>query len=163
MKKLQSILSGLLVCVMLISICPFAVQAAPTFPAETDPFAEDRYLDPIDQEKPFFDEILPEIRKNIKENNKHSISPYYDEFPLANNPENFQGLGSTSYANINGKVVTAESFYRLPNESLSDPNNGMGLMIYQCIQYKLKHPEEDVKITFSSYRTSATASVCVLP
>ena len=134
-----------------------------TFPSETDPFVSDFLIGDTDQSAPFFDVILPAIKANIKENNKHSISPYYDEFPLANNPENFQGLGSTTYANINGKTVTAEAFYRLKDESLHDPNAGMGLLIYQCIQYKLKHPEEDVKITFSSYRTSVTASVCVLP
>jgi hypothetical protein len=39
----------------------------------------------------------------------------------------------------------------------------MGLLIYQCIQYKLAHPDEDVEIAFSTYRTSATAAVCVLP
>lgn len=134
-----------------------------TFPSETDPFVADFLIGDTDQSAPFFDVILPAIRENIEVNNTHSISPYYDEFPLANNPENFQGLGSTTYANINGKTVTAEAFYRLKDESLHDPNAGMGLLIYQCIQYKLKHPEEDVKITFSSYRTSVTASVCVLP
>lgn len=134
-----------------------------TFPSETNAFVDNYYIGATDQDAPFFDTVLPAIKANIKENNKHSITPYYDEFPLANNPENFQGLGSTTYANINGKTVTAEAFYRLTNESLHDPNAGMGLLIYQCIQYKLKHPEEDVKITFSSYRTSVTASVCVLP
>ena len=133
------------------------------FPSETDPFVKDFLIGETDQDAPFFEVILPAIKANISENNKHSISPYYDEFPLANNPENFQGLGSTTYANINGQTVTAEAFYRLTNEALHDPNAGMGLLIYQCIQYKLKHPEEDVKITFSSYRTSVTASVCVLP
>ena len=134
-----------------------------TFPSETDPIVADFLVGETDQDAPFFDVILPAIRENIEENNKHSISPYYDEFPLANNPENFQGLGSATYANINGKTVTAEAFYRLKDESLCDPNAGLGLMIYQCIQYKMKHPEEDVKICFSSYRTSVTASVCVLP
>ena len=133
------------------------------FPSETNAFVKDYYVGATDQDAPFFETILPAIRENIEENNKHSITPYYDKMPLANNPENFQGLGSSTYENINGKTVTAEAFYRLKNESLHDPNAGFGLMVYQCIQYKLKHPEEDVKITFSSYRTSVTASVCVLP
>lgn len=133
------------------------------FPSETNPFAKTLYVEATNTEEPFFDVILPEIEKNIKKNNTHSITPYYDKFPVANNPENFQGLGHTTYADINGKTVTAEAFYRVHNESLSDPNNGMGLLIYQCIQYKRSHPEEDVKITFSSYRTSASASVCVIP
>ena len=133
------------------------------FPSETNSFVKDYYVEATDQKSPFFEKILPAIAASVKANNKHSISPYYDKMPLANNPENFQGLGSTTYANINGKTVTAENFYRVSGDSLYDPNYGMGLLIYQCIQYKLKHPEEDVKITFSSYRTSATASVCVLP
>ena len=163
MNRLKKLSLYLFTCLLIIGGSVALACAAETFPSETNAFDPDYYLEPINQEKPFFEEVLPEIRKNIKENNKHSVTPYYDAFPLANNPENFQGLGSTTYANINGKTVTAEAFYRIPNEALCDPNNGLGLLIYQCIQYKLAHPEEDVKITFSSYRTSATASVCVIP
>lgn len=152
-----------MVCAFSVCVCSNDAFAATSFPSEKNPFVSNYYIGSTDTDKPFFDEVLPEIQKNIKTNNKHSISPYYDAFPLANNPENFQGLGSTTYANINGKTVTAEAFYRVRNEGLCDPNNGMGLLIYQCIQYKRAHPEEDVKITFSSYRTSVTASVCVLP
>lgn len=163
MKKFRITVICVLVCAIILGGGIALAQASGAFPSETNPFVENYYVEPINQKAPFFDVVLPEIAKNIKENNKHSISPYYDEMPLANNPENFQGLGSTTYANINGKTVTAEAFYRLKNESLCDPNYGMGLLIYQCIQYKRAHPEEDVKITFSSYRTSVTAAVCVLP
>lgn len=163
MKKFNSIILCILVCAIFLGVGIAHAQAQGNFPSETNPFVKDYYVEPINQDAPFFDVILPQIAKNIKENNKHSISPYYDKMPLANNPENFQGLGSTTYANINGQTVTAEAFYRVRNESLCDPNNGMGLLIYQCIQYKRAHPEEDVKITFSSYRTSVTAAVCVLP
>ena len=163
MKKLRSIFILILTVSLLMGEASLLARGAAKFPSETDPFGTTYYIGETDVDKPFFDEILPEIAKNIKENNKHTISPYYDAFPLANNPENFQGLGHTTYANINGKTVTAEAFYRVKNEGLNDPNNGMGLLIYQCIQYKRAHPEEDVKITFSSYRTSAAAAVCVLP
>lgn len=163
MKKIKSIISCLLAGIILLGMFPVTSVAASAFPSETDPFVSNYYVGETNQKEPFFDSVLPKIEKNIKENNKHSISPYYDKMPVANNPENFQGLGSTTYANINGKTVTAEAFYRLTNESLCDPNNGMGLLIYQCIQYKRKHPSEDVKITFSSYRTSVTAAVCVIP
>lgn len=163
MKRIFKAVTSVLLCLVLIFSSLVFTEAKITIPSETDPFVTNYYIGATDQSSPFFDVILPEIAKNIKTNNKHSISPYYDEFPVANNPENFQGLGSTTYANINGKTVTAEAFYRVHNESLSDPNNGMGLLIYQCIQYKRAHPEEDVKITFSSYRTSVTAAVCVLP
>ena len=138
-------------------------QESKSFPSETNAFVKDFLIDQTNQDSPFFTTILPEIAANIKENNKHSITKYFDALPKANNPENFQGLSSTTYANINGKTVTAESFYRVHGDSLYDPNCGMGLLLYQCIQYKLKHPDEDVKITFSSYRTSVTAAVCVIP
>ena len=163
MKKFRISMVCILVCAIFLGggLAIAFAKGAP--PSEKDPFVSNYYIGETDQSEPFFDVVLPRIAANIEEYNKHSISPYYDKMPLANNPENFQGLGSTTYANINGKVVTAEAFYRLRNESLNDPNNGMGLLIYQCIQYKRVHPEEDVKITFSSYRTSATAAVCVLP
>ena len=133
------------------------------FPSETNAFVKDYLIGATDQGSPFFEKIMPQIAANIKENNTHSVTKYYDALPLANNPENFQGLSSSRYENINGKTVTAESFYRVYGDSLHDPNCGMGLLLYQCIQYKLKHPDEDVKVTFSSYRTSVTASVCVIP
>lgn len=142
---------------------PIQASAATEFPSETNSFGKDVYVKETNIDEPFFDVILPKIRENIKENNTHTLTPYYDKLPLANNPENFQGLGHTTYANINGKTVTAEAFYRFHDESLSDPNNGLGLLVFQCIEYKRAHPDEDVKITFSSYRTSATASVCVIP
>ena len=138
-------------------------EESPKFPSETNSFVNDYLIGATDQSSPFFETIMPQIAANIKENNKHSVNKYFDELPVANNPENFQGLNSTKYENINGKTVTAESFYRVYGESLNDPNCGMGLLLYQCIQYKLKHPEEDVKVTFSSYRTSASAAVCVVP
>ncbi len=163
MKNLKRIILCGLLCALCLGCLTAVASAATKFPSETNPFVSNYYVEPINQEAPFFDKVLPEIKKNIKTNNKHTISPYYDALPLANNPENLQSLGSTSYAKINGKTVTADAFFRVKNESLSDPNNGMGLLIYQCIEYKRKHPEEDVKIWFSSYRTSVTASVCVIP
>ena len=163
MKQLTKIFLGVIVCFMALCIGSTYAEAAGSFPSETNPFGTNYYVGATNQEEPFFESVLPEIAKNIKENNTHTISPYFDKLPKANNPENFQGLGSTSYANINGKTVTAEGFYRVRNDSLHDPNAGMGLLIYQCIQYKLAHPDEDVEIAFSTYRTSVTASVCVLP
>ncbi len=163
MKKIKTSILGFLVCVFVLSVGFIHAQAAETFPSETNPFGSNYYIGSTDQKNPFFETVLPAIAANIKENNKHTISPYYDKLPLANNPENFQGLGSATYANINGKTVTAEAFYRVKGDSLHDPNAGMGILIYQCIQYKLAHPEEDVAISFTTYRTSPTAAVCVIP
>lgn len=163
MKKFKILIASILVCAIGLGGVFALAQSDIKIPSETNPFGEDFLIEETDQSKPFFTKILPEIKNNIEENNKHSISEYFDALPVANNPENFQGLGSTSYANINGNTVTAEAFYRVVGDSLHDPNAGMGLLIYQCIQYKLKHPDENVEIAFSTYRTSATASVCVLP
>ncbi len=163
MKKHLRIILIILLCAFILGEGLAFIQAQSASYSETNSFASTYYIGKTDQKKPFFDVILPEIEKNIKENNKHSLTPYYDAFPVANNPENFQGLGSTSYANINGETVTAEAFLRHYGDSLHDPNAGMGLLLFQCIQYKRAHPEEDVKLTMSYYRTSASASVCVIP
>lgn len=161
-RHLKPILIVLL-CIVLAGGGFALIYAQSATYSETNAFVSNYYIGATDQKKPFFEVVLPEIAKNIKENNKNSLTPYYDAFPVANNPENFQGLGSTTYANINGETVTAEAFLRLYGDSLHDPNAGMGLLLYQCIQYKLAHPDEDVKLTMSYYRTSATASVCVIP
>lgn len=163
MKKSTKRLAFTLACVLVIGSGVGIALALADPPSETNAFGGDYYVPPINQNAPFFDVVLPEIEENIAEYNQNSVTPYYDALPELNNPENFQGLGSTTYANINGKTVTAEAFYRVSSDSACDPNCGMGLLIYQCIQYKRAHPEEDVKITFSSYRTSASAAVCVLP
>ncbi len=173
MKKFLKLTAFILLCAIVLGESIPLVHAQTEYisgtkasfniPSEPDPFVTNVYVDKINQEAPFFDVVLPHIAANIKEYNTHTISPHFDKLPELNNPENFQGLGHTTYANINGKTVTAESLFRVYNESSSDPNNGLGLLIYQCIQYKRAHPEEDVKITFSSYRTSCTAAVCVIP
>ena len=163
MKKHSRIRYIVLVCILLLGGGFILARADGEKGTETNAFVSNYYIGATNQDEPFFEVILPKIAKNIKENNKKSITPYFDKLPQANNPENFQGLGSTTYADINGKTVTAEAFMRVYGDSLHDPNAGMGLMIYQCIQYKLANPKQDVKITFSSYRTSATAAVCVLP
>ena len=61
------------------------------FPSETNAFVKDYLIGATDQGSPFFEKIMPQIAANIKENNTHSVTKYYDALPLANNPENFQG------------------------------------------------------------------------
>ncbi|MBQ4612106.1 MAG: hypothetical protein IJB26_00995 [Clostridia bacterium] len=163
MKKWKKWLALVMALVIAVGGGLLLADALSAPPSETNAFAGDYYVPPINQFAPFFDVILPQIEENIEEYNTHTVTPSFDKLPVLNNPENFQGLGSTTYANINGKTVTAEAFYRVSSDSAHDPNCGMGLLIYQCIQYKRAHPDEDVKICFSSYRTSASASVCVIP
>ena len=80
---------------------------------------------------------------------------------ISNNETNFVSRATNSYANINGKTVAVDLFYREPNEILNNPNVGQGLMVWQCIDYKKAHPDEDVYITLSSFHFSIYASVCV--
>lgn len=117
------------------------------------------YVGETDENNPFFEsEFLL-----VDPSTAGSINKNYDKFAQLNNPTNFQSRGVASYANINGKTVTADAFYKDYNKAVGDPNVGFGLMVYQCIQYKIKHPDADVKMTFSTYHLSVTSSVCVLP
>ncbi len=109
---------------------------------------------------PFFNDYM---ENEYVYNPDAAPSKWFAELPLAENPNNFSSLNTTTFANINGKDVTVDSFYRTQNESLNDPNFGEGILIYQCIQYKVAHPEADVSIMWSAYRLSVTAGVCVDP
>ena len=90
-----------------------------------------------------------------------SISPYYDAFPVTDNSSNFHSHATATYDNINGKTVTVDTLYRNYGEALNDPNFAFGMLIYQCILYKIAHPNEDVEISISSLRFSPTIAVCL--
>ena len=107
---------------------------------------------------PFFNYYMDNV---YALDNSASIDRWFDTLPPTTNTSNFCSLATTTYPNINGKTVTVDTFARDYNESLNDPNFGEGILIYQCIQYKIKHPEEEVYLYYSSYRTSVTAAVCV--
>lgn len=126
-------------------------------------YAADKYLTAIDKANPFFETTFKEIEANITEGNKKSINPQMDALPRLEQTSNFMGLGETSYANINGKTVTVDGFYRVKDQASNDPNVGAGLLLYQCIQYKIAHPDENVSIAYSTYRFAPSAAVCVIP
>ena len=107
---------------------------------------------------PFFNDYMDNV---YSLDNNASLDYWFDTLPPTTNTSNFCSLATTSYPNINGRTVTVDTFARQYNESLNDPNFGEGILIYQCIQYKIAHPEEEVYLYFSSYRTSVTAAVCV--
>ena len=107
---------------------------------------------------PFFNDYWNSV---YSLDNGGSIDTFFDTLPPTDNTSNFCSLATTSYPGINGRTVTVDSFARVYNESLNDPNFAEGILIYQCIQYKVKHPEEEVYLYYSSYRTSVTAAVCV--
>ena len=74
---------------------------------------------------------------------------------------NFNSLATATYENINGRTVTVDTLYRKYKEALNDPNFAMASLINQCINYKIANPNKDVKISFSSFRISVTASACL--
>ena len=169
-KKILLIITS--ICLLIGLTVPAAIMLlksvnndTPTTPEIRGPREEIVELDNImllgsfDKTRPFFENEYIDIDVETGE----SVNKFYDTLPELNNETNFQSLGGNTYANINGKTVTADAFYRVKNESASDPNVGVGLMLFQCIQYKIANPEEDVKIAFSTYRFSVTASVCVNP
>ena len=96
--------------------------------------------------------------------NSASLDRWYDDetkFPLNTNSSNFCSLGTTAYDNVNGKTVTVDPFNRNQTDNLNDPNFGQSMLIYQCIQYKVAHPDAEVFIDFATYRLSVTASACL--
>ena len=109
-------------------------------------------------DQPFFNYYMDNV---YQLDNDTSIDMWFDTLPVSANRSNFSSLGTATYANINGRTVTVDAFNRDPGDSIDDPNFAQGILIYQCIQYKVAHPEAEMYIYFSSYRTSVTASVCV--
>ena len=111
-----------------------------------------------DSDDPFFNYYMDNV---YRLDNNSSIDMWFDTLQPISDPNNFSSLGTTTYANINGKTVTVDAFNRDVGDSIDDPNFGEGILLYQAIQYKVAHPEAQMEIYFSSYRTSVTASVCV--
>lgn len=101
----------------------------------------------------YFDSFYPD--------NNTSIDMWFDTLPQTTNYSNFCSLGTSIYENVNGKTVTVDAFNRAYLDSLNDPNFGQLMLVYQCIQYKVAHPDEEVYISLSTYRLSITASACL--
>lgn len=131
------------------------------------PEEDDYYSEPVAKYRatptrsdPETEQYLPDI---LRCDGDEYINKDYAEFPILNNDNNFQGLSETKYDNINGETALAYSFYRVKNESANNPNVAIGILLYQTIKYRIAHPEEEMEVSFSSYRTSPTVAVCVLP
>lgn len=105
------------------------------------------------EEKPFVD----------REDGWDSVNHIFDTYPRTDNTSNFHSHATAEYENINGKTVTVDTLYRNYKEALNDPNYSCGMLIYQCIQYKIAHPDEEVDIAFTSFHTSPTLAVCLNP
>ena len=159
MKNIKNILLSIfVVCFVFLGISCGKTKSEPINPNYNTDIGT-LYLGEFDKTKPFFEEIFTSIAID----NNESINSEYDKFKIVNNKNNFQGLETSVYQNINGKTVEVEGLYRKKNEALNDPNVGFGLMLYQCIQYKIQNPTEEVSISFSTYRCSVTTAVCIDP
>lgn len=80
--------------------------------------------------------------------------------PLDND---FKSRTAVTYPNINGKDVTAYTFYREPDECWNNPNFAQAVMLWQCLQYKIAHPEARVVATFSTFHLSVRVAACLDP
>lgn len=87
-----------------------------------------------------------------------------ERIPLKNEEKvNFGGKYAWSY-NINNTKVRAEFFGRKENERHTNhPISGSGNMLAQCIAYKHKHPDEELKATYTSMYISLQTGVCINP
>ena len=106
---------------------------------------------------PFFNEYFD----SFEPDNVTSIDRWFDTLPQTTNYSNFCSLGTSVYENINGCTVTVDAFNRAFLDSLNDPNYAQLMLVYQCIQYKVAHPNAEVSISLSTYRLSVTASACL--
>ena len=84
-----------------------------------------------------------------------------DDYPELDKSSNFMSLNTTTFKSVNGKTVTVDSFVYKPNRSDGNPNYAEGLLIYQAMLYKEKHPDKKVSIDISSFRFSVNASICL--
>lgn len=89
------------------------------------------------------------------------ISDSYDVLPLLDHSSNFMSRGTRTFSGINDNTVTVDTFVYNENETAHNPNVGEALLIYQAMDYKRHHPEEDVTIDITSFHLSVQASVCI--
>ncbi|MBO4289354.1 MAG: hypothetical protein J5865_04550, partial [Lachnospiraceae bacterium] len=95
---------------------------------------------------------------------KSSVKPTgtaIDNYPELDKSSNFMSLNTTTFKGINGKTVTVDSFVNKPSIAEGNPNFAEGLLIYQAMLYKQKHPDKNVYIDISSFRFSVNAAICL--
>ncbi len=78
--------------------------------------------------------------------------------PLEND---FLSRNEIVYEDINGGDVTVYTMYREPGEVMNNPNFAQAVLFWQAIRYKDRHPEEDVKITVTSFHYSIYLAACL--
>lgn len=111
------------------------------------------------EEKSSVDDLIFDLAEGTPANSK--ISDTYNTFPKANNQTNFQSRGVTTFEDINGKTVTCDSFILQPGDRTDNTIYPIGLMVYQAMDYKRAHPEEEVNIAVSTFRLSEETAICI--
>ena len=87
------------------------------------------------------------------------VIPYDDDSDYV--PNNFYSRSAVVHPNINGKDVTMDILSRSEGEQYFNPNFSQALLLSQCIDYKIAHPDEQVTMTMSSFHMSIVAAACV--
>lgn len=160
MKKQIKVLSfALAIAVIITAIATLAIHKSNITPSE-EGFGGDFTLPMrVETMSSFFETNPIEQDKDEWE----YINPYYEAYPRTDNTSNLHSHATAVYENINGQTVMVDTLYRNYKEALNDPNYSCGMLLYQCIKYKIAHPDEEVEISFSSFRISPTIAVCLNP
>ena len=161
MKRKQLLALLLALCLLLCALAA-CKKDAPSDPG-VDPGQQDTPTpDNPDQPSPDGKEIDGDQQSDDSESPAPEIHPTREEL-LEPQDDLFCSRTSVTYENINGGPVTVYSFYRDTHERGNNPNFAQAVLIYQCLQYKLARPEEDVFMTVSSFHLSIALSACVVP
>ena len=91
------------------------------------------------------------------------INKYFSAYAKTENSSNFHSLDTARFDDINGVTVTVDTFHRKYKGTLNDPNYAMGMLLYQAILYKVKHPEKEMNVRFAAFRFSVSAAICINP
>ncbi len=145
MKFLQKILCGVLLFSILLVSFASCRSESPAPEAEVNPITEE--ITPKESETP------PDTTPTMTVRDKVLI-------PLNND---FRSRTEVTYEGINGHSVTVYTFFRDYLEQGNNPNFSQALLIWQCIRYKEANPDEDVRITCTSFHFSIFFAACVEP
>lgn len=89
------------------------------------------------------------------------INDSYSNLQRLDSSSNFMSREQTTFPGINGKDVTVDSFVNYANQAAHNPQVGQGILVFQAMKYKQKHPDRDVAIDISSFHFSVESAVCV--
>jgi len=118
--------------------------------------------EPVEQEQPAVQKDpvpVTDVFSLSQSSSDGYIDKVYDKLERLDNSSNFMSKNSIVYPNINGTDVTVDTFVYPEYGTADNMNVGLGLMVFQAMEYKKAYPEEEVYIDVSSYRFSVEAAV----